>query len=141
MRKKRPIKALNCKTWEITKYPNVTAAAKDGFRTDCINECLDGYRQVHRNHLWSYDTDPLSDRELDLTLTPTEAAEILNISHDIAKNLMKNERAAQEVTKRELLRQTIEPLVLVHGVSIDECARKFCVSSSTICKILGWDDD
>ena len=90
MRKKRPIKALNCKTWEITKYPTVTAAGKDGFRTDCINECLNGYRQVHRNHLWSYDTDPLSDRELDLTLTPTEAAEILNISHDIAKNLLKN---------------------------------------------------
>ena len=54
---------------------------------------------------------------------------------------MKYSRALQGVTKTELLRREIEPLVMQYGVSIEECARKFCLSPKTICKILGWDND
>ena len=140
MGKKVPIKALNCRTWEVIRYPSAVDARKDGFHTSCISECLTGQRKMHRGYLWKYDEDPLSNRNIDLTSTPTEAAKLLNIPHDVAQNIMKNDRAAKGVTKKELLKQMIEPLVLVHGISIDECARKFCVSSSTICKILGWSE-
>ena len=138
MHRGRPIEALNCKTWEVTKYISISAAQKDGFCTRCIKRCLSGYRQTHKGYLWRYAADPLKDKELDLTCTPSEIAETLNVPVDTVRDRMKYIRAATRVTKKELLRQEIEPLVLVHGISIDECAKKFNVSSNTICKILGW---
>ena len=138
MRRGKLIEALNCKTWEITQYISVAAAQRDGFCAKCIRKCLSGYRQTHKGHLWRYAADPLKDKEIDLTCNPSEIAETLNVSVDTVRNRMKYVRATTGTTKEELLRQEIEPLVLVHGVSIDECARKFCVSSNTICKILGW---
>lgn len=141
MGKKRPIKALNCKTREVTQYPSVKAAGEAGFLTSCISECLRGRRQIHKGHLWEYDNDLNNPAELDLTLTPTEAAQILKVSRNIVKNVLKYSRALQGVTKAELLKREIEPLVMQYGVSIEECAKKFCMSPKTICKILGWDND
>ena len=141
MGKKRPIKALNCRTREVTQYPSVKAAGEAGFLTSCISECLSGRRQIHKGHLWEYDNDLNNPTELDLTLTPTEAAKILKVSRSIAKNALSYSRALQGVTKAELLRREIEPLIMQYGVSIEECAKKFCMSQKTICKILGWDDD
>ena len=141
MGKMRPIKALNCRTREVTQYPSVKAAGEAGFLTSCISECLSGRRQTHKGHLWEYDNDLNNLQELDLTLTATEAAHILKVSRNIAKNVLKYSRALQGVTKTELLRREIEPLVMQYGVSIEECARKFCMSPKTICKILGWNND
>lgn len=141
MGKQRPIKALNCRTREVTQYPSVKAAGEAGFTTRSISACLSGIRQIHKGHLWEYDNDLNNPKDLDLTLTPTEAAHILKVSRNTAKNVLKYSRALQGVTKTELLRREIEPLVMQYGVSIDECARKFCLSPKTICKILGWNDD
>lgn len=138
MRRGKLIEALNCKTWEVTQYISVAAAQRNGFCPKCIRKCLNGYRQTHKGYLWRYAADPLKDKKLDLTCNPIEIAETLNVPVDTVRNHMKYVRATTRVTKKELLRQEIEPLVLVHGISIDECARKFCVSSDTICKILGW---
>ena len=141
MGKKRPIKALNCRTREVTQYPSVKAAGEAGFTTSSISACLSGLRQIHKGHLWEYDNDLNNPKELDLTLTPTEAAQILKVSRNIVKNVLKYSRALQGVTKAELLRREVEPLVMQYGVSIEECAKKFCMSPKTICKILGWDND
>ena len=141
MGRKRPIKALNCRTREVTQYPSVKAAGEAGFTTSSISECLCGRRQTHKGHLWEYDNDLNNPKELDLTLTPTEAAQILKVSRNIVKNVLKYSRALQGVTKAELLRREIEPLVMQYGVSIEECAKKFCMSPKTSCKILGWDND
>ena len=141
MGRKRPIKALNCRTWEVTQYPSVKAAGEAGFTTSSISACLSGLRQIHKGHLWEYDNDLNNPKDLDLTLTPTEAARILKVSRNIAKNALRYSRALQGVTKAELLRQEIEPLIMQYGVSIDECAKKFCMSPKTICKILGWNND
>ena len=141
MGKKRPIKALNCRTREVTQYPSVKAAGEAGFTPSSVSECLGGRRQTHKGHLWEYDNSLNNPKELDLALTPTEAAQILKVSRNIAKNTLKYSRALQGVTKAELLRREIEPLVMQYGVSIEECARKFCMSPRTICKILGWNDD
>ena len=141
MGKQKPIKALNCRTREVTQYPSVKAAGEAGFTTRSISACLSGIRQIHKGHLWEYDNDFNNPKELDLTLTPTEAAKILKVSRSIAKNALRYSRALQGVTKAELLRREIEPLIMQYGVSIEECAKKFCMSQKTICKILGWDDD
>ena len=141
MHRGKPIEALNCKTWEVTKYTSIAAAQRDGFCSRCIRKCLDGYRQTHKGHLWKYSVDPLKDKELDLTRSPSEVATTLGIPVDIVKNRMRYARSITGVTKKELLRQEIEPLVMQYGVSIDECAKKFCMSPKTICKILGWDND
>ena len=141
MGKKTPIKALNCRTREVTQYPSIKAAGEAGFTTKSISECLNGRRQTHKGHLWEYDNSLNNPKELDLALTPTEAAKILKVSRNIAKNALRYARALQGVTKEELLRCEIEPLVVQYGVSIEECAKKFCMSPKTICKILGWNDD
>ena len=141
MGKKKPIKALNCRTREVIRYPSVKAAGEAGFDIRSISTCLSGRRQIHKGHLWEYDNDFNNPKELDLTLTPTEAAHILKVSRNIAKNALRYARALQGVTKAELLRREIEPLVMQYGVSIEECAKKFCMSPKTICKILGWDND
>ena len=141
MGKKRPIKALNCRTREVTRYPSIKAAGEAGFTTSSISACLGGLRQIHKGHLWEYDNDLNNSKELDLTLTPTEAARILKVSRNIAKNALRYARALQGVTKAELLRREIEPLVMQYGVSIEECAKKLCMSPKTISKILGWDND
>ena len=141
MGKQKPIKALNCRTREVIQYPSVKAAGEAGFTTRSISACLSGRRQIHKGHLWEYDNDFNNPKELDLTLTPTEAAKILKVSRSIAKNALRYSRALQGVTKAELLRREIEPLVMQYGVSIEECAKKFCMSPKTICKILGWDND
>ena len=141
MGKKTPIKALNCRTREVTQYPSIKAAGEAGFTTKSISECLNGRRQTHKGHLWEYDNSLNNPKELDLTLTPTEAAKILKVSRNIAKNALRYARTLQGVIKGELLRCEIEPLVMQYGVSIEECAKKFCMSPKTICKILGWNDD
>ena len=141
MGKKTPIKALNCRTREVTQYPSIKAAGEAGFTTKSISECLSGRRQTHKGHLWEYDNSLNNPKELDLALTPTEAAKILKVSRNIAKNALRYARTLQGVTKEELLRREIEPLIMQYGVSIEECAKKFCMSPKTICKILGWDDD
>ena len=68
-------------------------------------------------------------------------ARLFKAEREIAKNALRYSRALQGVTKAELLRREIEPLIMQYGVSIEECAKKFCMSQKTICKILGWDDD
>ena len=141
MGNKRPIKALNCRTREVIRYPSVKAAGEAGFTTGSISACLSGRRQIHKGYLWEYDNDFNNPKELDLTLTPTDAAKILKVSRSIAKNALRYSRTLQGVTKAELLRREIEPLIMQYGVSIEECAKKFCMSQKTICKILGWVDD
>ena len=125
MGNKRPIKALNCRTREVIRYPSVKAAGEAGFTTGSISACLSGRRQIHKGHLWEYDNDFNNPKELDLTLTPTEAAKILKVSRSVAKNALRYSRALQGVTKAELLRREIEPLIMQYGVSIEECAKKF----------------
>ena len=51
-------------------------------------------------------------------------------------------KALKEINTRLFkAEREIEPLIMQYGVSIEECAKKFCMSQKTICKILGWDDD
>ena len=41
--------------------------------------------------------------------------------------------------KRDALaRWMIEPLIMRQGVTIDECAEKFNLTSERVCKVMGW---
>ena len=75
---------------------------------------------------------------IDLSITPTEASEVYSIPHSIAANLLKNTRKKCGVTRDGLLREQIEPLIMQHGVTIDECAEKFNLTSERVCKVMGW---
>ena len=83
-------------------------------------------------------THPARYHRIDLSMTPTEASEAFSVPHSIAVNLLKNKRNLCGVTRDELLREQIEPLIMRHGVTIDECAEKFNLTSERVCKIMGW---
>ena len=88
--------------------------------------------------LWYEMTHPARYHRIDLSMTPTEASEAFSIPHSIAVNLLKNKRNLYGVTRDELLREQIEPLIMRHGVTIDECAEKFNLTSERVCKVMGW---
>ena len=75
---------------------------------------------------------------IDLSLTPREASEIFSIPYNMVSNWLKNDRRKRGVTRDELLREQIEPLIMQHGVTIDECAEKFNLTSERVCKVMGW---
>ena len=75
---------------------------------------------------------------IDLSLTPREASEIFSIPHNMVSNWLKNDRRKRGVTRDELLREQIEPLIMQHGITIDECAEKFNLTSERGCKVMGW---
>ena len=83
-------------------------------------------------------THPARYHRIDLSMTPTEASEAFSIPHSIAGNLLKNKRNLCGVTRDELLREQIEPLIMQHGITIDECAEKFNLTSERVCKVMGW---
>ena len=83
-------------------------------------------------------THPARYHRIDLSMTPTEASEVFSIPHSIATDLLKNNRQKCGVTRDGLLREQIEPLIMQHGVTIDECAEKFNLTSERVCKVMGW---
>ena len=83
-------------------------------------------------------THPARYYRIDLSITPTEASEVYSIPHSIVANLLKNNRKKCGVTRDGLLREQIEPLIMKHGVTIDECAEKFNLTSERVCKVIGW---
>ena len=64
-------------------------------------------------------THPAKYHRIDLSMSPTEASEAFSVPHSIAASLLKN--------KRNLC-----------GVTIDECAEKFNLTSERVCKVMGW---
>ena len=82
-------------------------------------------------------THPIRYR-IDLSLTPREASEIFSIPPNMVSNWLKNDRKKCGVTRDELLREQIEPLIMQHGITIDECAEKFNLTSERVCKVMGW---
>ena len=83
-------------------------------------------------------THPARYHKIDLSMTPTEASEVFSVPHSIAADLLKNNRQKCGVTRDGLLREQIEPLIMQHGVTIDECAEKFNLTSERVCKVMGW---
>ena len=83
-------------------------------------------------------THPARYHRIDLSMTPTEASEVFSVPHSIAADLLKNNRKKCGVTRDGLLREQIEPLIMQHGVTIDECAEKFNLTSERVCKVMGW---
>ena len=83
-------------------------------------------------------THPTRYHRIDLSMSPTEASEAFSVPHSIAVNLLKNKRNLCGVTRDELLREQIEPLIMQHSVTIDECAEKFNLTSERVCKVMGW---
>ena len=88
--------------------------------------------------LWCNMTHPARYHRIDLSMTPTEASEVFSVPHSIAAGLLKNNRKKCGVTRDGLLREQIEPLIMQHGVTIDECAEKFNLTSERVCKVMGW---
>ena len=88
--------------------------------------------------LWCEMTHPTRYHKIDLSMTPTEASEVFSIPHSIAASLLKNNRKKCGVTRDGLLREQLEPLIMQHGVTIDECAEKFNLTSERVCKVMGW---
>ena len=83
-------------------------------------------------------THPARYHRIDLSMTPTEASEAFSVPHSVVVDLLRNDRKKCGVTRDELLREQIEPLIMRHGVTIDECAEKFNLTSERVCKIMGW---
>ena len=83
-------------------------------------------------------THPARYHRIDLSMTPTEASETFSIPHSITTNLLKSKRNVCGVTRDQLLREQLEPLIMHHGVTIDECAEKFNLTSERVCKVMGW---
>ena len=83
-------------------------------------------------------THPARYHRIDLSMTPTEASEAFSVPHGVAADLLRNDRKKCGVTRDELLREQIEPLIMRHGVTIDECAEKFNLTSERVCKVMGW---
>ena len=83
-------------------------------------------------------THPARYHRIDLSMTPTEASETFSVPHSVVASLLKNDRKKCGVTRDELLREQIEPLIMRHGVTIDECAEKFNLTSERVCKVMGW---
>lgn len=81
-------------------------------------------------------THPARYHAVDLSLTPTQAA--ATMPHAATRNLLRNKRRKLGVTRDELLRKQIEPLIMHHGVTIDECADKFDLTPQRVCKVMGW---
>ena len=83
-------------------------------------------------------THPARYHRIDLSMTPTEASEAFSVPHGVVVDLLRNDRKKCGVTRDELLRKQIEPLIMRHGVTIDECAEKFNLTSERVCKVMGW---
>ena len=81
-------------------------------------------------------THPAHYHTVDLSLTPTQAA--ATMPHAAARDLLRNKRRKLGVTRDELLREQIEPLIMRHGVTIDECAEKFDLTPERVCRVMGW---
>ena len=81
---------------------------------------------------------PARYHRIDLSMTPRQASNALSIPHRVAAYLMKSKRHKCGITRNELLREQIEPLIMRHGVTIDECAEKFNLTSERVCKVMGW---
>ena len=75
---------------------------------------------------------------IDLSMTPTESSKAFSIPHDVTTSLLRNDRMKCGVTRNGLLREQIEPLIMRHGITIDECAEKFNLTSERVCKVMGW---
>ena len=71
-------------------------------------------------------------------MAPREASEVFSVPHGVAADLLRNKRHVCGVTRDGLLREQIEPLIMRHGVTIDECAEKFNLTSERVCKVMGW---
>ena len=83
-------------------------------------------------------THPARYHRIDLSMTPTEASKAFSMPHNVAAGMLKNKRKLCGVTRDELLREQIEPLIMRYGVTIDECAEKFNLTSERVCKVMGW---
>lgn len=79
-------------------------------------------------------THPARYHRIDLSMTPMEASESFSVPHRVAADLLKNKRKVCGVTRDDLLREQIEPLIMRHGVTIDECAEKFNLTSDEFAK-------
>ena len=71
-------------------------------------------------------------------MTPKEASEEFSMPHSVAAYLLKSKRSKCGITRNGLLREQIEPLIMRHGVTIDECAERFNLTSERVCKVMGW---
>ena len=81
---------------------------------------------------------PARYHRIDLSMTPTEASDVFSMPHRVAAYMLKSKRHKCGITRNELLREQIEPLIMRHGVTIDECAEKFNLTSDRVCKVMGW---
>ena len=70
-------------------------------------------------------THPARYHRIDLSMTPTEASDVFSIPRSVAAYMLKSKRHKCGITRDELLREQIEPLIIRHGVTIDECAEAF----------------
>ena len=71
-------------------------------------------------------------------MTPREASKAFSVPHSVATYLLKSKRHKCGITRDVLLREQIEPLIMRHGVTIDECAEKFNLTSERVCRVMGW---
>ena len=71
-------------------------------------------------------------------MTPRQASNAFSMPYSVAVYLLKNKRHKCGITRDELLREQIEPLIMRYGVTIDECAEKFNLTSERVCKVMGW---
>ena len=83
-------------------------------------------------------THPARYHKIDLSMTPTEASDVFSMPRRVAAYMLKSKRHKCGITRNELLREQIEPLIMRHGVTIDECAEKFNLTSDRVCKVMGW---
>ena len=83
-------------------------------------------------------THPARYHRIDLSMTPTEASKEFSMPHSVATSILKSKRRKCGITKDELLRQQIEPLIMRQGVTIDECAERLNLTSERVCKVMGW---
>ena len=83
-------------------------------------------------------THPARYHRIALSMNPTEASNAFSMPHSVAVYLLKSKRHKCGITRDELLREKIEPLIMRHGVTIDECAERFNLTSERVCKVMGW---
>ena len=81
---------------------------------------------------------PARYHRIDLSMTPMEASDAFSMPRRVAAYMLKSKRHKCGITRDELLREQIEPLIMRHGVTIDECAEKFNLTSERVCKVMGW---
>lgn len=74
-----------------------------------------------------------------LDKTPGQIRELLGYSPTWnVSTALRHRRKLASRTRYGELRSKVEPLIMQRGVTIDECAERFGVLPSCICRVMGW---